>query len=58
MVCKDEYFDRVGPYRTQPLWTNSMDERENLDIFVREHGFRMDADAVLALLEIDRAVVK
>lgn len=27
---KDEYFDTLGPYRTQPLWTNSMDERENL----------------------------
>jgi adenine-specific DNA-methyltransferase len=27
---KDEYFETLGPYRTQPLWTNSMDERENL----------------------------
>ncbi|MDV2968609.1 site-specific DNA-methyltransferase [Nitratireductor aquimarinus] len=27
---KDEKFEKLGPYRTQPLWTNSMDDRENL----------------------------
>jgi adenine-specific DNA-methyltransferase len=27
---KDSKFEMRGPYRTQPLWTNSMDDRENL----------------------------
>ena len=27
---KDEKFETRGPYRTQPLWTNSMDPRPNL----------------------------
>ncbi|MBI2716099.1 MAG: site-specific DNA-methyltransferase [Rhizobiales bacterium] len=27
---KDAKFEKRGPYRTQPLWTNSMDDRENL----------------------------
>jgi adenine-specific DNA-methyltransferase len=27
---RDSKFERLGPYRTQPLWTNSMDERKNL----------------------------
>jgi adenine-specific DNA-methyltransferase len=27
---KDEKFEKRGPFRTQPLWTNSMDDRENL----------------------------
>ena len=27
---KDEKFKTRGPYRKQPLWTNSMDERKNL----------------------------
>lgn len=27
---RDARFETLGPYRTQPLWTNSMDERKNL----------------------------
>ena len=27
---KNSKFEKRGPYRTQPLWTNSMDDRENL----------------------------
>jgi adenine-specific DNA-methyltransferase len=35
---KDEYFETLGPYRTQPLWTNSMDERENLRYAIIKDG--------------------
>ena len=35
---KDEHFDTLGPYRTQPLWTNSMDERENLRYPITKDG--------------------
>lgn len=35
---RDEYFETLGPYRTQPLWTNSMDERENLRFPITKDG--------------------
>jgi len=35
---KDEYYETLGPYRTQPLWTNSMDERENLRYPITKDG--------------------
>lgn len=34
----DQYFETLGPYRTQPLWTNSMDERENLRYPITKDG--------------------
>lgn len=35
---RDEHFEELGPYRTQPLWTNSMDDRENLRYPITKDG--------------------
>ena len=35
---KDAKFEKRGPFRTQPLWTNSMDERKNLKFPIPYEG--------------------
>lgn len=61
---KDAKFETRGPFRTQPLWTNSMDERKNLryaipykgEDILPEKQWQWSEDRALEALDDDELV--